>query len=1186
MEQMPFKIHLLGPVEIKFDDKPVKIRRRVERAILYFLATEHKAVSRTKLIDFLWPDGEQTDPRASLRTALSRLRRELPDPDLIVTKLDQVTLNPDRCEIDVEAFENHYYHLKNILTAYHSDATLPATIVDQIEQSLDLWRGNTFISGDNLLNYPAVENWRQSINRKLNHDRKFLISRLAEHYQHGSKPEKALTLFMLLGRMDTSDVSSQCAALDLLINLGHHQDANNYCDTLESIYEREYGAPLPDEILFRCQQAQYRLTQNQDEEKNQWPIPLTMQLQLIGRHEELQQLQQAFFKGGIVSLQGELGSGKTRLVQELFQTLSPKPFLMLAPSREMEKSLPFSPIIHCMRHSLPDHIWEEIDPVWINHLTVLLPELSRLTKTEPQTSMSQLPEGKQHIYEGLQHICQHITKKYRRILFFLDDAHWADFQTLQALSYIMSDASFAKHGLLVMASRPEETNRDLESMINQSFRSNAIQIIKLQGLTKSELENLAKQVTNTPPPEAFISKLFQETNGNPFLAIEIIRDILESQGNLNTEGDAGSLPLPTSVHKLIQKRLLHLDELERHVLLCAAVLGNILSLDLLKSVAEMPPSSLAQILDRLLKSGLIQSTKNQTSGKAQLYFSHEIMREVILKEASDFQLQIFYRQTAQQMASDPQYRDKANVIANYFLSSGDEKQAFKWFLMAANHAWDLGSVEDAQNAYLQVEKLLENDPETITQPGLSLMLYQQWSDFAYESNQIELVEQLGAKLQHIGGRVNHPLLIGMSQVILSNACFLRHNFQTGLDLINSAIEYISIADDNDALIKAIKRKGVISWWTMDFAEVETSARQVLEMCQYFTLNEDLRISMEFNAKHLLNMMQYTYGHANTAFQTAQWLYNQYFHKLEAFDRLRSLYLLSYSSLISAEFGKCEQFTKKALELARPLGAGILEEINLVILSKAELVQGKLDQAYQHGLQALHSAERTNNTSIIVAANCILGDILYAVKNVTAAAQYYRVGQIREGLSNVSFYGIENKIHLAHLLAWTGQISEARQILHKCLDYSEKFKFEQYYADEVLVCGYCDFHESKLGSAEEKFNKAILLTEANGLLLELSLGKLSLARLLMAKKENAAARKLLNESLEISQQKNMAWQIGYGLELSMRLDKINHQSDLLNQHQSAYQDHITRIKENMQSEALRKEFSEARKVWDQEHHFPS
>jgi len=290
------------------------------------------------------------------------------------------------------------------------------------------------------------------------------------------------------------------------------------------------------------------------------------------------------------------------------------------------------------------------------------------------------------------------------------------------------------------------------------------------------------------------------------------------------------------------------------------------------------------------------------------------------------------------------------------------------------------------------------------------------------------------------------------------------------------------------------------------------------MCQDNSLNGDLRISMEFNAMHLINMMQYTHGHATSAAQTAQTLYNQYFHKLEPFDRLRSLYLISYSSLISSEFEKCEHFTKKALELARPLGAGILEEINLVILSKAEMIQGKLDKAYRHGLKALNSAEKANHTSIIVAANCILGDILYVVRNVTAAAQYYRVGQIREGLSNVSFYGIENNIHLAHLLAWTGQISEAREILNRCLENSEKFGLEQFYVAELLVCGICDFHEGKLVSAEEKFSKAIQIAEANGLLLELGINKLTLARLLMSKKELAKAQKLVDESLEISQQK--------------------------------------------------------------------
>lgn len=1186
MKQTPLKIHLLGPVEIKYEDKWFKISRRKERVILYILAIEHRPVSRTKLIDLLWRDANQTDPRASLRTALSRLRSELPDPDLILTDLDQVRLNLDRCEIDIEIFENQYRNLQNLLSTYQSKGTLPAAIVDQIEHALNLWRGNSLISGDNLSNYPAIDNWRQSINRKFNHQRKFLISRLAEHYQKSGKPEKALTLFMLLERIDASDVSSQCAALDLLITMGRHQDAVNYCDTLEDIYESDYNAPLPEEILFRCQKSYYRVSNSQEDQKNQWPIPLTMQLQMIGRESEIIQLQQAFYKGGLVSIQGEMGSGKTRLVQELFQSLSPKPFLLLAPSKEMETSLPFSPIIHCLRHSLLDHIWKEIDPVWVNQLTLLLPELANLAQAENQIPLSKLPTGKQHLYEGLRHVCQHITKKYGRILFFLDDAHWADVQTLQALSYLMSDGFFAKHGLLVMASRPEETNRDLDFMIHQSFRSHSVQIIKLHGLNESELQNLARQVLSTPPSKAFISQLFRETNGNPFIAIEIIRDILETRDDFESFCETSNLPLPTNVHILIRKRLLKLDETSRHILLCAAVLGNDLSLDLLQSVAEVSPSSMSKVLDPLLQSGFIQSTQKNNPGKPQLHFIHEKMRKVILKEASDVQLQILHHQAAQHMAIDPQYSDKAGVIASHFMSSDDEKNAFKWFLKAADHAWILGSKEDAQNAYIQAEKLLENKPETLFYPEITLKLYQQWSDFAYQSNQVELVEQLGAKLQYIGGRVNHPLLIGTSQIILSNACFLRQNFDTGFDLINTAIEYIDIAGDREALIKAINRKGVISWWTMNYDEVKESAKQVLELCQETTLDEDLRFSMEFNAKHLINMMEYTQGKASSAKQIANTLYNKYYHKLEPFDKLRSLYLLGYSSFISAEYEKCEHYTKKALEISRPLGLGLIEQINLVILSKAEFIQGKLDQSYQHGLEALNSAEKANRLPIIIAANCVLGDILYTVRNITAAAQHYRVGQIREGVSNLSFYGIENNLHLAHLLAWSGQIPEAKEILHRCKGHIEKFELDQFLVVELLVDGTCDFHESKLSSAEDKFIKAIEIAETNGLLFELGLNNLALARLMMSKNEIGKAQKLINKNLEISQSKNISWQTIYGLDLSMRLCKTNNQPEMLQKHQIAYQNLLRRINDNVQSESLKQEFINSRKVWDQEHRFPS
>lgn len=1175
MKSAPLKILLLGPVEIKFDEELVKINRRMERAILYVLAIEHKPVSRTKLIDFLWPDADQTDPRGALRTALSRLRNELPDPDFLHTELDQVWLDFDRCYIDVKAFEEQYQHLLHLLTAYQNNRTLPTTIVDRIQKALEMWRGNKIVAGDNLTKYPAIDIWRQSINNKLNHRRKYLIKRLAEHYQISGHLEKALTEFMNLARIDSSDVSSQCAALDILISMGRHQDAMRYCDTLENIYELEFNSALPDEILSRCQHSKYRISKKQNEEQYQWPITMTMNLPLIGYQTQLYQLHQAFSKGGWVLIEGAMGVGKTRLVKDFYETLTPTPILVLANCREMENALPFSPIIHCLRNSVPSEIWNEIDPTWISQLSLLLPELTKYLEEDHQEPLSKLPAGKQHLFDALLNLCLFISKKYGKILFFVDNAHWADDQTLQAISYFLSHGFFETYGLLVIASRPEESNPDLDNLINQSFRSKPVQIIQLSGLNFIELKNLVMQVLDEPPSEEFIKKLMSETNGNPFLALEIIRNILETSDKF---AELSNIPLPTSIHALLRKRISTLDEAPRRLLLCAAALGDNLSLDILETVADQSPLTMSTAIDSLIKSGFLLSTSSGSTNGSRLHFPNKLMREVVLKEASNVHLQILHRQIAKRMASNAQYDQKAATIANHYLLGGNSKQAFHWLLKAADYAWRLGSQKDAQKAYEQAEKLSRNGSESSFSTMDILDLYRQWGDFAYESHQVELVEHLGAKLQYLGGRENHPLLIGISQIIFSNACFLRLDFNTGLDLIQQGINNLEIAGENEDLIRAIKRKGVISWWTMDYDQVEISANQVLDLCKQLALDDDFKTSMEFNAKHLINMLYYARGEAELALQTAYTLHKTYFHKLEPFDRLRSLYLIGYSSLIAAEYDQCEAFTQKALEIARPLGNDLLEEVLLIILSKAEFIQGKLEQSYQHVTRALKSAESANRKLNIISANCVLGDIFRVIDGNRTALQHYRIAQIREGFSSISFFGIENNIHLSNYLFTVNQTEEAKKILQQYLPIAKKYDLGLFYIQGLLSLGAWNIDNGNLSAAEKSFSSAIKLAEEKGLLHELMVAKTEYARLLMIRDQSNVAKVYLDEVLEVSRERNMILTHLSALSLSAKRLKENSELVEVLKHKLTFYNIVEALQEEIKSEPLKELFSQTSENW--------
>ncbi len=138
-------------------------------------------------------------------------------------------------------------------------------------------------------------------------------------------------------------------------------------------------------LLEKCCHYKDQIKTLEDKQRT-WPLPLTMHLPLVGRQKELSQLKKAFFKGGIALLRGGLGTGKTRLMQELFFELETINFFV-APSFEIEKSLPYAPIIYGLRHHISKEIWKEIDPIWAYQLQRLLPELNQHQRRFPKPKL-------------------------------------------------------------------------------------------------------------------------------------------------------------------------------------------------------------------------------------------------------------------------------------------------------------------------------------------------------------------------------------------------------------------------------------------------------------------------------------------------------------------------------------------------------------------------------------------------------------------------------------------------------------------------------------------------------------------------------------------------------------------------------------------------------------------------------
>lgn len=1183
MDSAQLKIRLLGPVQLLFKGQPLQIRRRMERAVLYILAAENKPLSRAQLIDRFWPDGEVANPRSALRTTLSRLRNELPDPDLLITDLDQIRLDSRKYQTDLVLFEEDYLHLKNSLSAYREDHPLPAQVVRQIENALALWAGENIIEGDDLSVYSAVESWRQTLNRNLRQHRKFLMKKLAHHHETAGRPDLALDILLKISRSDALEVQTHVDILNLMISLGRHQEAASYCDDLEILFEKDFNAPLPDAILERCRNSQMQLNQKKTSQSD-WPYPLSMQLQFVGRQEQLTQLQQCFFQGGLILLEGVMGSGKTRLVQELYRTLSPRPHLFLAPSHEMEHNLPLAPIIHGLRKCIPGDIWTQIDEIWARQISLLIPELSDIRPDLDQLNISNMSSGQQHLFDALLHLLNTTVRTHGRMLFFLDDAQWTDQYTIQAISYLLAQGFFDQHGVLVLAARPEEPNQVLDQMIEEFHRSQTVRKITLNGLDRDALRELVRQIFDEAPQEKFIRRLFNETKGNPFIAIEIVRAILETPGDLAGLGAILDLPLPNNVRSLIRKRLNLLDNNARQILECAAVLGSSFSTDLLLAVSGRDSENQTAAIDLLVRSGFLQIISGDPLTGTALQFVHDKMREVTLLETSVIHLQMLHRKVAHQLSKRPDSPAKAAVIANHYLSGADVRNAFKWFLKAAKYTWSIGSTEDATQNYEQAENLVINAPANFFSLHEIINLYQAWNDFAYQSNQIATLETNGIKLQYFGERDSSPMLIGLSQIALANAAFLRNEFDTGSDLIDKALLNIRKGNHPKMLAEALIRKGALSWWMVKLDESLTAFNQALEIIQTAGPTPDLR-SLEFTARYMAGTTYYAQGNGLLTLSSAHELMDRFFHLLAPFDRIRALLLLSYGTLIRGDFGACLEAASNALEIAGGLENPFIEEMLLLTRSKAELALGYLDESYQHAQKALRLGEASRHQNVSVAANSILGDIHFRIEQFTKANHYFRYAKYREGVKNVSHHGLENDIHLAYFLAQSGQIREAKTVLEKPLEFAKQCGMEQLHAQALLISSVCDQNEPDGAVAKKKFQQAEAIFQKNGLDVDLLWLKAARSRSLILHHKFDQSRVILSDLLTDKQSPQSVWITLEALDLSAQLDKATEDCTQQTERQTLFEALVTTLTQHVRSEPLRLAVKSAISSWKKRGYSP-
>lgn len=529
------------------------------------------------------------------------------------------------------------------------------------------------------------------------------------------------------------------------------------------------------------------------------------------------------------------------------------------------------------------------------------------------------------------------------------------------------------------------------------------------------------------------------------------------------------------------------------------------------------------------------------------------------------------------MENDQNAKNKASVIARHYQAAGESIAAFDWFLEAAKSAWTLGAKENTINAYNQAERLLENAPEGTFGKEKFLQLYKEWCEFAYQANLADMLDVIGVKLQNYGEQHHDSHIIAFGQMALANACFIRIEMDTGLDLITKASAHLEHSGDLKALILVTTRKGAFCWWNNQFDQAIQAANRIRKLCSTIEKTSPEKNSNLFFARHLTGMSLYAKGQANAAKKYAQKTFDRYFHKIKAFDRMRMLQMMAYANLISADYAQCETYIHQGLKITHELNNSFVHEDFLTILAKIELFQGRIDEAYHHANELLRLSENSHRTHVMVSAYSLLAEIYAILQNYSSALQYCRLAQIRGRSTIQSIPVIENQIHLASLLGLMGQHDEAKQILRSSLEITRQAGTLQLYSRAIILTAFTELFSHNLKQAEQHFQEAAQITGQNGLRYESTWSNLGLSRIALLRGQFDQSLKFCKQMIDNSIILNTASQQLQALQLCADIYRATHKPSPL-AYREQYLKLIQKFEAHVQSEPLKKDFKNAKNLW--------
>jgi class 3 adenylate cyclase/tetratricopeptide (TPR) repeat protein len=480
----------------------------------------------------------------------------------------------------------------------------------------------------------------------------------------------------------------------------------------------------------------------------------------------------------LVTVVGEPGVGKTRLVAELFAYLETKPeltrwrqgrclpygegitFWALAEIVKAEAGILESDSAQVATAKLGAAVSpEEPEPEW------LLQRLAPLVGVEAES-----PAARTELFTAWRRFLEGLAAARPSVLVF-EDLHWADEALLAFLEHL-AEWSQGVPLLVLCTARPELYER----RPNWGAGLRNTTTINLAPLSDPETAELVSSlITTTVVSESLERAILERAGGNPLYAEEFVR-LLQDRGLA-----ADQIMLPESVQALIAARLDTLSPERKSLLQDAAVLGKVFWVGALAEIGGRDSHEVELALHELVRKELVRPARTSSmEGESEYSFWHLLVRDVTYSQIPRADRGRRHRAAAAwiERRGSERIEDLAELLSHHYLqaldlaaAAGDREQAAaltaparRFLALAGERALGLDTVQAEARLAHALELTPADDPE---RPDLLV----RWADAASQAGRLrEAAEALDEALARLRTR-GETEAVARAQLLRSRVAF-------------------------------------------------------------------------------------------------------------------------------------------------------------------------------------------------------------------------------------------------------------------------------------------------------------------------------------------------------------------------------------------------------------------------------